>query len=101
MRRFGLVDRRGELCESLSGGLKRRVEIAKGILHRPQLMLLDEPSTGLDPTARLEWFRELKSMAGDGTAIVMTTHLLEEAKRPTALSFWMRVKRSPKARPAS
>ena len=81
LRRFGLTDRRGDLCESLSGGLQRRVEIAKGVLHQPRLMLLDEPSTGLDPSARLDVFRELKSMAEEGTSVAMTTHLLGEAEK--------------------
>tara|TARA_R110002049_G_scaffold2750_8_gene22298 strand:+ start:256667 stop:257638 length:972 start_codon:yes stop_codon:yes gene_type:complete len=81
LQRFGLTDRRSDFCESLSGGLKRRVEIAKGMLHRPQLLLLDEPSTGLDPSARLEMYHELRSMAADGTSIVITTHLLDEAEK--------------------
>ena len=81
LEQMGLTDRRGELCETLSGGLKRRVEIAKGMLHRPSLMLLDEPSTGLDPAARINLHRSLKTMAGSGVSILMTTHLLEEAEK--------------------
>jgi len=54
VRRLGLSDRRGDLVETLSGGLKRRVEIAKGLLHRPSVLLMDEASTGLDPGARRE-----------------------------------------------
>ena len=81
LQRFGLKDRRHDRCESLSGGLKRRVEIAKGMLHRPQLLLLDEPSTGLDPSARIDLYREIRSMADGGMSIVMTTHLLDEAEK--------------------
>lgn len=76
-----LTDRRGELCETLSGGLKRRVELAKGLLHRPRVLLLDEPSTGLDPSARLSLWDALRTMAAEGIAIILTTHLLEEADK--------------------
>ncbi len=76
-----LTDRRGDYCESLSGGLKRRVELAKGMLHRPRLLLLDEPSTGLDPSARLSLWDAIRKMADDGIAVLMTTHLLEEADK--------------------
>jgi ABC-2 type transport system ATP-binding protein len=78
---FQLADRRRDLCESLSGGLKRRVELAKGMLHRPALLLLDEPSTGLDPAARLGLWQSLTEMAARGTAVILTTHLLEEADK--------------------
>lgn len=76
-----LTDRRGDYCETLSGGLKRRVELAKGMLHRPRLLLLDEPSTGLDPSARLNLWEAVRRMADDGMAVLMTTHLLEEADK--------------------
>ena len=76
-----LTDRRSDFCESLSGGMKRRVELVKGMLHRPQLLLLDEPSTGLDPAARLSFWNSIRSMADEGIAILLTTHLLEEADK--------------------
>ncbi len=76
-----LTDRRHDFCEKLSGGLKRRVELAKGMLHRPAVMLLDEPSTGLDPSARLELWQALQAMAASGVTVVLTTHLLEEADK--------------------
>jgi len=79
--RFGLADRAGELTERLSGGLRRRVELAKGLLHGPAVLLLDEPSTGLDPAARNELWRYLQELRRtDGTTILLTTHYLDEAE---------------------
>jgi ABC-2 type transport system ATP-binding protein len=87
LQRFQLTDRRRDLCQSLSGGLKRRVELAKGMLHRPKLLLLDEPSTGLDPSARLGLWTALRGMAGEGMAILLTTHLLEEADKADRIAL--------------
>ncbi len=82
LSRLGLQDRHNEIVQTLSGGLKRRIEIAKGLLHRPDLLLLDEPGTGLDPTARHDLWRMLQNLCGDdGTTILLTTHLMEEAER--------------------
>ncbi len=81
LERFHLADRAEEIVEVLSGGLARRVEIAKGLLHKPRLLLLDEPSTGLDPGARRELWNQLVSVREeDGTSIILTTHILEEAE---------------------
>ncbi len=82
-----ITDRRSDLCEKLSGGLKRRVELAKGILHQPPVMLLDEPSTGLDPSARLDLWQSLRSMADSGVTVLLTTHLLEEADKADRLAI--------------
>jgi ABC-2 type transport system ATP-binding protein len=80
LSQFGLRERAGELTERLSGGLRRRVELAKGLIHQPELLLLDEPSTGLDPAARSDLWQYLKELRdADGTTIVLTTHYLEEA----------------------
>ncbi len=80
--RFGLTDRRGDLVERLSGGLARRAELAKGLLPRPAVVLLDEPSTGLDPGARRDLLQYLRRVRDeDGMTIVITTHYLEEAER--------------------
>lgn len=80
--RLGLGDRPRDVAETLSGGLKRRVEIAKSLLHQPQVLLLDEPSTGLDPGARHDLWRYLTGLRGDsGVTVLVTTHLMEEAER--------------------
>jgi ABC-2 type transport system ATP-binding protein len=85
---LGLTDRAGDLTESLSGGMRRRVELAKGLLHRPQLLLLDEPSTGLDPGARSDLWKYLEQIRKtDGVTIVLTTHLLEEAERADRIAI--------------
>jgi ABC-2 type transport system ATP-binding protein len=77
---FALKDRADELTERLSGGLRRRVELAKGMIHRPQLLLLDEPSTGLDPAARSDLWQYLRYLRSEeGATIVLTTHYLDEA----------------------
>lgn len=77
-----VADRTHQLVRTLSGGLKRRVEIAKSILHRPAVLLLDEPSTGLDPGARMAMWRHLQALrASNGMTLVMTTHYMDEADR--------------------
>ncbi|MBZ5623033.1 MAG: ABC transporter ATP-binding protein [Acidobacteriia bacterium] len=82
MERLGLSDRRKDLVETLSGGLRRRVEIAKALLHRPQVLLMDEASTGLDPAARRDLARHVESLReGEGVTILLTTHILEEADK--------------------
>jgi len=88
LEQFGLKDRANELCERLSGGLRRRVELAKGMIHHPRLVLLDEPSTGLDPGVRLDLWRYLAELRGTrGATIVLTTHILEEAAKADRLAI--------------
>jgi len=78
--RFGVADRLNERVESLSGGLQRRAELAKALLHRPRILLLDEPSTGLDPGARADLRATLEELRDrDGVTVLLTTHLIEEA----------------------
>ena len=82
LTRVDLLDRKSELVKDFSGGMRRRVEIAKGLINRPQLLLLDEPSTGLDPVARADVWRYLDEVrAKDGVTVLMTTHLMDEADR--------------------
>jgi ABC-2 type transport system ATP-binding protein len=84
----GLADRAGDRVETLSGGMRRRVELAKSMLHRPRLLLLDEPSTGLDPGARADLWQYLRQLRErDGTTIVLTTHLLDEADRADRIAI--------------
>jgi ABC-2 type transport system ATP-binding protein len=79
--RLGLKERMDDITESLSGGLKRRVEIAKALLHRPEVLLMDEPSTGLDPGARRELADYIKDLRDRrGVTILLTTHILDEAE---------------------
>ena len=79
---LGVLDRRDDYAETLSGGLKRRAEIAKGLLHSPRLLVLDEPSTGLDPGARLDLWTFLDRLRREeGVTVLATTHLMEEAER--------------------
>ena len=82
MKRLGLLDRRKDLVDTLSGGLRRRVEIAKALLHRPQVLLMDEASSGLDPAARRDVSRHVENLReSEGVTILLTTHILEEADR--------------------
>jgi len=82
MERLGLKDRRNDLVESLSGGLRRRVEIAKALLHQPKVLLMDEASTGLDPAARRDLSRHVENLREqEGVTILLTTHILGEADR--------------------
>lgn len=77
---LGFADRMHDMVETLSGGLQRRVEIAKCLLIRPRLILMDEPSTGLDPTARQDMWTHLRRLtSAAGPAIIFSTHLLDEA----------------------
>jgi ABC-2 type transport system ATP-binding protein len=82
MEQLGLSDRRRDLVEMLSGGLRRRVEIAKALLHKPQVLLMDEASTGLDPAARRDLSNYVEALRRrESVTILLTTHILEEADR--------------------
>jgi ABC-2 type transport system ATP-binding protein len=79
---LGLEAQRGDRVETLSGGYRRRADLAKTLIHRPEILLLDEPTTGLDPGARSDLWRYLRQLRSDhGMTIVLTSHLLEEADR--------------------
>jgi ABC-2 type transport system ATP-binding protein len=93
-----LADRAGERVDKFSGGMRRRVEIAKGLIHHPRVLLMDEPSTGLDPSARIDLWRHLrqisgaKSETGGGVTVLLTTHLMEEADQADRLAIMDRGK---------
>lgn len=77
----GLQDRAGDLVAGFSGGMKRRVNLACGVLHRPQIILLDEPTVGVDPQSRERIFEMLDQLNAEGTSILLTTHHLDEAEQ--------------------
>jgi len=85
--RLGLADKAKDYCETLSGGQRRRVELAQAMLHQPRMLVLDEPSTGLDPGARSDLWRYFTGLAEEGVTIVLTTHLLEEAERACRIAI--------------
>jgi ABC-2 type transport system ATP-binding protein len=78
--RVGLSEKRRALTHTLSGGQKRRLDVALGIVGRPELLFLDEPTTGFDPEARREFWELIRDLAQGGTTIVLTTHYLDEAE---------------------
>jgi ABC-2 type transport system ATP-binding protein len=83
--RLGLSEAAGRRAGALSGGMQRRLDIAMGLIHRPAVLFLDEPTTGLDPEIRAELWREIARLAGEeGLTILLTTHYLEEADQLAA-----------------
>ena len=76
-----LVERRDSRVDKLSGGMRRRLLIARALVHRPQLLLLDEPTVGLDPQVRQELWALIDALRAEGTTILMSTHYIEEAQR--------------------
>ena len=81
LRSARLTDRRGDAVEKLSGGMRRRLLLARGLVHDPRLVLLDEPTVGLDPQIRTELWTLIGDLKARGTTILMSTHYIEEAER--------------------
>ena len=88
LTRVGLADRAKEWVETFSGGMQRRIELAKGLLHCPGVLLLDEPTTGLDPGARRDLWQYLQTLRDEEhVSVLVTTHLMEEAERCDRLAI--------------
>ena len=88
LSRVGLSDRAKERVETFSGGMQRRIELAKGLLHHPGVLLLDEPTTGLDPGARRDLWQYLQMLRDEEhVSVLVTTHLMEEAERCDRLAI--------------
>jgi ABC-2 type transport system ATP-binding protein len=88
LERIGLSDRAKDRVETFSGGMQRRIELAKGLMHRPSVLLLDEPTTGLDPGARRDLWLYLDSLREqEDVTVLLTTHLMEEAERCSRLAI--------------
>jgi ABC-2 type transport system ATP-binding protein len=88
LSRVGLSDRAQEKAETFSGGMQRRLELAKGLLHHPAVLLLDEPTTGLDPGARRDLWQYLQILRDEErVTVIVTTHLMEEAERCDRLAI--------------
>lgn len=81
LNRFGLTDAADRSVSTYSGGMRRRLDIAMSLVGKPQLIFLDEPTTGLDPEARIEVWKTIKELANNGTTVFLTTQYLEEAEQ--------------------
>ncbi|HEX9578512.1 MAG TPA: ABC transporter ATP-binding protein [Myxococcales bacterium] len=90
LRETGLADQRDQIAGTLSGGWKQRVALACSTIHQPPLLFLDEPTAGVDPVSRREFWEQIHRLASQGTTVLVTTHYMDEAERCHRLAFIFR-----------